>query len=174
MTGHTRITAGHVLIAFGMGALSACIASWGEMGLSINTIPFMLTDPTLATIFLAVIIAPIVEEMAKPLGLYLLQGEERPRFTVRQWTLMGAIAGFGFATIENILYAASVYTYGADASLWLFVLRAFMPLHMIATALVGMGYGLWVKTKNPKYFAASMVWAMLLHALFNLSAVMIG
>jgi len=168
----------HVFIVFGLGALSGFIASWGEIGLLFSSAPlfgaYLFAEPTIGIVLLAVIIAPLVEELAKPLGLYLIQGEEKPHFRVEEWAMLGAIAGFGFAVLENILYSVTALEFGADASLSLLLLRFMLPLHMIASAIAGFGFGLWVKNRNGLYFLICLIIAMLLHGLFNFAAIFLG
>ncbi len=53
----------------------------------------------------APVVAPLVEELVKPLALLpLLKRIDSPRDAL----LLGALAGAGFATVENLLYAAFV------------------------------------------------------------------
>jgi RsiW-degrading membrane proteinase PrsW (M82 family) len=178
MAAFPNLTSRHVFMAFGFGAISTLIASWASLGLMLGTLPVTLPtslqETTIATILMAVIVAPFIEEMAKPIGLYFLQAEEKPSFELKEWAFLGAMAGFGFAVVENFLYAATVMSYGTDASLWLLGLRFLLPLHVIATAISGFGFGLWVKTRNAKYFAACIFVSMLLHGLFNLAASLVG
>ncbi len=168
----------HVLIAFGFGAISTLIASWASLALLLNiatvTVPFSISEPTVVGILLAVIVAPFIEELAKPIGLYFIGSEEKPDIALRDWALLGAMAGLGFAVVENFLYATSVLAYGTDVSLWLLGLRFLLPLHMIATAISGFGFGLWLKTHNAKYFVGCIAVSMLLHGLFNLAATVVG
>jgi len=168
----------YIAIAFGFGALSTLIAMWGELGLMADTvplfIPFASDDPTPMAILMAVLIAPFVEELAKPIGLYFTNAEEKPNFELKEWAFLGAMAGLGFAIVENILYGATVSGSGMDTAGWLIFLRFLLPLHMIASAISGFGFGLWVKTKKAKYFIISLLIAMILHGLFNLAATVIG
>ena len=168
----------HLFIALGFGAISTLVAVWGELGLMSDTaplaLPFTDTDSTPIAILTAVLIAPFVEELAKPLGLYFLHYEERPNLELKEWALLGAFAGLGFAIIENFLYAGSVGGAGAEASVLLMLLRFMLPLHIMASAISGYGFGLWTKTKNAKYFIYCLFAAMLLHGLFNLAATLVG
>ncbi len=168
----------HMAIALGFGALSTLLATWGEMGLMADTaplfIPFSTDDPTPIMILMAVLIAPFVEELAKPLGLYFLQAEEKPNLTLKEWAFLGALAGLGFAIVENFLYAGTVGSSGAEASAMLMILRFMLPLHMMASAISGYGFGLWAKTKNVKYFIYCLLAAMVLHGLYNLAATLVG
>lgn len=157
--------------AFSLGAISGFIAGFAELGLSYPVTLVGLSDQTLSVILMACVIAPLAEELAKPLGLYLLGKEEQPNIPIQHWVVLGMFAGLGFALIEDILYALNVITYGLEASMLLTVLRLFFPLHMIASAFVGFGYGLWYKTKKITYFMFFAVLAMVLHGLFNFLAV---
>lgn len=167
----------HLTMALGFGAVSTLLASWGELGLMQDTAPlvFPITEnPTPTMILMAVLIAPFVEEMAKPLGLYLLQAEEKPNLELKEWALLGAMAGLGFAIIENFMYAGSVGTAGTDAAAMLMLLRFMLPLHIISSAISGFGFGLWAKTGNARYFIYCLLTAMILHGLFNLAATLVG
>ncbi|MDO9537430.1 MAG: PrsW family glutamic-type intramembrane protease [Thermoplasmata archaeon] len=168
----------HVLIAFGFGALSTLLASWGEIGLAFNAFPLLMPnsmdESTWAMILLAVVIAPFVEELAKPLGLYFIHSEEKADLELKEWAFLGAMAGLGFAVVENLMYAFGVIDFGTETSIWLLGLRFLLPLHMIASAISGYGIGLWVKTGKAKYFVACIAVSMLLHGAFNLAATLVG
>lgn len=168
----------HLAVAIGFGAVSALVASWAELGLVLNSFPPQLLPgtggQTPVMILTAVLIAPFVEELAKPLGLYILQAEERPELTLKEWAFLGAMAGLGFAIIENFMYAGSVGAAGTDAAAMLMLLRFLLPLHMMASSITGFGFGLWAKTRNAKYFIYCLFAAMLLHGLFNLAASFVG
>ncbi|MBC7876924.1 MAG: PrsW family intramembrane metalloprotease [Anaerolineales bacterium] len=65
-----------------------------------------LTNPGFIYVFiLLAVIAPLAEEIAKPLALLPILR----RLNRKQAFLMGALAGAGFAAIENVIYAASSY-----------------------------------------------------------------
>ena len=178
MKAFPRVKARHVAIALGFGALSTLLAVWAEMGLMMDTFPSMeLTLSENVTIYLilsVVVIAPFIEELAKPLGLYFIWGEERPTLEPEEWAFLGALGGFGFAIVENILYASSMLPYGTEPAIILLGIRFLLPVHVIATTISGFGLGLWLKTKNAKYFAACMFASMLIHGLFNLAATVVG
>ena len=76
----------YIAIAFGFGALSTLVAMWGEMGLMADTLPILMPfasgDSTPIAILMAVLIAPFVEELAKPIGLYLTNAEEDVMITL--------------------------------------------------------------------------------------------
>lgn len=168
----------HIVIAFGFGAISTLVASWASLSLMINTYPVLLPmtfqPDDMVMVLMAVIVAPFVEELAKPIGLYFMHAEEKPDLELGEWAFLGAMAGLGFAVVENFLYASSVMVYGFDTSVWLLVLRFLLPLHMVASSIAGFGFGLWVKTGKGKYFAGCIFTSMLLHGLYNLAATVVG
>ncbi|MFO7618604.1 MAG: PrsW family glutamic-type intramembrane protease [Thermoplasmata archaeon] len=173
-----RLKTVHIVMAFGLGALSTLVASWASLGLMLDAspvlLPFTLDDGSALTLLMAVIVAPFIEELAKPIGLYLLHAEEKPDFELKEWAFLGAMAGLGFAVVENFLYAAMMLSYGTEVSIWLLGLRFLLPLHMVATAIAGFGFGLWAKTGKGKYFAGCLFISMLLHGLYNLAATVVG
>ncbi len=174
MSKTNKLPSKYIFISFGLGMVSAFIAIWGEFGLMFNNDGYGVIGPTALGVFSAVVIAPLVEELAKPLGLYIIQGEEEPDISLQSWVLLGAISGLGFAVLENLLYASGLMGYGTDVAFTLLLLRSLLPLHMIASAITGLGFGLWIKTRNGFYFVICIFIAMLIHALFNFSAVFVG
>ena len=137
-----KLPLSYLAIAFGLGAVSGFIAILGELGLMWNNFGIIFLEPTAITVFSAVIVAPLVEELAKPLGIYIIQGDEEPDLTLQNWVILGAMGGLGFAVLENILYASSVLSFGTDVALSLTLLRFLLPLHMVASSITGLGFGL--------------------------------
>jgi hypothetical protein len=80
------------------------------------------------------VVAPAVEEMVKPLvTLPLLRHLKSPREAL----LLGAVAGAGFAAMENVIYA----TAGLPVWTATLVLRALgAAVHPVATGLVTVGW----------------------------------
>lgn len=125
-------------------------------------------DPTLQTLVIVCIIAPIVEEAAKGYGVH------------RKWRFMreledglvyGAACGLGFAATENLLYEAVALEEGIMAFITLAIVRSVSSslLHASATAVTGYGVsrralGLG-RSVTPFYLLA-----VLMHSLFNLLA----
>lgn len=90
----------------------------------------------------AVVIAPIVEELAKALGLGVVRKEIDE---VEDGIVYGAALGLGFAATENFVYAVAALAEGGFASaLATVIVRVFssMMLHAAASAIIGFGYGL--------------------------------
>jgi RsiW-degrading membrane proteinase PrsW (M82 family) len=93
-----------------------------------------LTNPGFVYLFLQLaVIAPLAEEIAKPLiVLPLLK-----RLDEQQTFWLGALAGAGFAALENILYAATGYPLWAG----IFLVRALGgALHPLGAGLVALGW----------------------------------
>jgi protease prsW family protein len=79
------------------------------------------------------IIAPVVEELVKPLVTLPLVG----RLSRRDAFLMGAMAGAGFAAIENVLYAGFGFYFWAG----ILLVRALGgAIHPLGSGLVALGW----------------------------------
>jgi RsiW-degrading membrane proteinase PrsW (M82 family) len=93
-----------------------------------------LTDPAFVYIFIQVaVIAPLVEELVKPLvTLPLLRQLNR-----QETFWVGALAGAGFAALENVIYAGSGFGIWAG----ILVVRALGgALHPLGSGLVALGW----------------------------------
>lgn len=119
--------------------------------------------------------APLVEEIAKGLGVLLLVWLARASFDGPVDGLVyGAVVAAGFAFTENILYFGGALIEGGAASLGAtFVMRGiFSPFaHVMFTACTGIALGFGVnRTRGPGilgYFALGLAPAIALHALWN-------
>jgi RsiW-degrading membrane proteinase PrsW (M82 family) len=161
-------------IAFALGALSAGLAIAGEFGFGGALLPFSATEVDLGTIVLVAVVAPLIEELVKPIGLLLIHKEERPSLTMMDWALLGLFAGLGFALLEDALYTLNMAQYGTGAMLVLMGTRLAFPLHLITTTLAGAGYGLYARSGKPADFARYLVLAMLVHGAFNFAVTVVG
>lgn len=131
-----------VLLAavFAWGFIPAALLSLISQ-LILNT-PVMLLDESgiasqvVGSIFLAPITEEIFKGMAVALVFFVLRGEFDGVF---DGIIYGAMVGFGFAAIENILYFLT-----ADGDPALIVLRAFVfgLNHALYTSMIGIGFGL--------------------------------
>jgi len=125
-------------------------------------------NPTLTTVILAVVIAPLVEELTKALGVF-----RKRRFIkdIEDGIVFGAAAGLGFAATENLLYESSAYfSDGAEAFIATTIVRSLSSalMHATASSLFGLGIARSARQHKswiPYYFAAALV-----HGLFNLAA----
>ncbi|GAA1514571.1 RsiW-degrading membrane proteinase PrsW (M82 family) [Agromyces terreus] len=123
----------------------------------------------------AVVQAPLVEEVAKGLGVLLLFTFSRSHFDGPVDGLVyAATVAAGFAFTENILYFGSSLLEGGGAALGAtFVVRGlFSPFaHVLFTACTGVAIGLGARrTRGPGilwWFLLGLVCAVALHALWN-------
>jgi hypothetical protein len=122
-----------------------------------------LTNPSFIYIFIQVaIIAPMAEELAKPLVTLPLVG----RVTRREAFLIGAMAGAGFAALENVIFAGFGFYFWAG----ILVVRALGgAIHPLGSGLVALGW--WDVLQNEanagvKWFARYGI-AAGIHALWN-------
>lgn len=166
-----------ILAAFFWGAFAAVVfAILGEqfalLYLYDGTDPVVRFPGLAVTIpFLAVIVAPIVEETAKMLGLLRLRdvGPEPENGYV-----YGGAVGLGFAATENLVYIASAFLLaGAQTALVTGLFRgvATVALHAGATAITG--YGVWRARFGRRRVVGlvllpfSLLVAILIHAVYN-------
>jgi RsiW-degrading membrane proteinase PrsW (M82 family) len=134
----------YLVYAFLWGALPAIIAAIILQVVFSIPVTLLLGDSSLESEFIqAAFGAPITEELLKAVAVALIYMTQRREFD--GWVdglVYGAIAGFGFAYVENILYLMGT----SDWADWgtLFVLRTlvFGGLHGFWTALTGIGFGL--------------------------------
>lgn len=133
--------------------------------------------------FMASVVAPISEEMAK--GLFLLLTFLRWRRIIDGFLdglVVAGIVGLGFAFVENIGYYAASYlgtfdlqVAGADGATTTFVVRGlFSPFaHPLFTSAFGIAIGLAVmwrsRTAKVLVLVAGMLVSIGLHALWNAS-----
>jgi RsiW-degrading membrane proteinase PrsW (M82 family) len=125
-----------------------------------------------STFFLAVVIAPLAEEFAKPLGLRAVEMEIGH---ARDGIILGASAGLGFAATENLLYGQAALADGGWMAFWaITVLRgiAACALHASATAMTGRGYA-WASSEGRSVLAVIpfFLLAVLMHGLYNYMAI---
>lgn len=115
-----------------------------------------------------VLVAPVVEEVAKALGLVFVRDEDPEP---EDGFIYGGVAGLGFAATENVLYALTALSLGGiGASAATLVYRSVATVALHAAASAWAGYGLWQQRRTglPGIFIPFLIGAVLLHALFNL------
>ena len=115
------------------------------------------------------VVAPIVEELLKPIGLLFVMKRLK---TPYEGVLYGVACGMGFAMIENLLYELFILIwYGSDA--W--TINAFARgigstvLHAVGPAAIGYGIALSNQMEKPmtQYASFSYVFGVLMHGLWN-------
>lgn len=135
-------------------------------------------EDNVSDIAMVTVVAPIVEEFAKGLGILVLVLIGRSQFDgPLDGVVYGATIGAGFAFTENIQYFAGSYADGGDAGLaQLFVLRGVMsPLaHPMFTMLTGIALGV-AASRGARWsillwFCGGLIVAADLHSLWNTSA----
>lgn len=121
------------------------------------------------TIIGALIVAPIVEEAAKGIGVRA----GRPQIqALVDGLVYGAAAGLGFSATENLFYGIAALLSpngGATASLVTIAIRSFSSsfLHASATAVVGYGLAkIWLTRKTWAFVPYYLI-AVVMHATFN-------
>ncbi len=166
----------YLMFAFGWGALVAVI---GALFLNTRTIEFLYNAGVGNIDFTGpVMVAPIVEETVKGLGVFLIFLARRREFDgIIDGVVYAGIIGAGFAFSENVLYLSRAYvSYGEQGLTALFFLRCLMGpfAHSMFTAAIGVGIGIAVQARSAvtRIVAIAIGWlcAMLLHALWNYSA----
>ncbi len=170
-----KLKKSHLLISLGLGGLIGFLCAWVETFYMVPALPLFFVTGNFNIIMLvsACIIAPFVEELSKPIGVYLIKMEEKPLLSVKNWMILGTFAGLGFGLMENVMYTLSAFAAaGANAGLLLLLLRTLLciPLHMIATTISCFGFGLWANTGKIKYFISCLLVSMLIHGSYNFIA----
>lgn len=119
----------------------------------------------------AVIVAPVVEEATKGLGLRWIDDRH---VEVEDGLVYGAAVGLGFSATENVVYGISAWLDGGVVGLAATVaVRTFTSSLLHATASALLGYGVWRRRAGHGGQASILVAygaAVLLHAVFNLAA----
>lgn len=139
-------------------------------------------DKNVGAAFAAIISAPIVEETAKALILFIFFFWKKDEFDgILDGIVYAGMVGLGFAMTENIQYYGKAVMHGGMEDLkGTFIVRgALSPFsHPLFTSMTGIGLG-WArqsKSSAVKLIApiAGFLLAMFLHAAWNGSAVIFG
>jgi RsiW-degrading membrane proteinase PrsW (M82 family) len=162
-----------LLVMFGYGAFVAVL-----IALVLNQVVLgellrfeRLTDVGGEHFLGAVVVAPLVEEMAKGLGLVLVLAHLKRE---EDGMVYGAAIGLGFAATENLLYTTTaLLEAGWGAFIMTAILRIISStlLHATATGVTGYGIGRAVVSRSALVTAAPYyLIAVLMHATFNFLA----
>jgi RsiW-degrading membrane proteinase PrsW (M82 family) len=168
--------------AFFWGALVAVFFAYlinTASGLIVTT---LTNDVRAGAAFGAVISAPIVEESAKALILFIFFFFKKDEFDgVIDGIVYAAMAGLGFAMTENIqYYGRAVAQAGGGGLTIVFIIRgAFAPFsHPLFTSLTGIGLGLARQSRNTLVKIIMPIFGLLaaisMHSIWNGSAVIFG
>ncbi|MEX2246583.1 MAG: PrsW family glutamic-type intramembrane protease [Dehalococcoidia bacterium] len=134
---------------------------------------YLLSDNELLVTQLvaAAVIAPLIEEFSKGLGVRFLI---RSITTRSQAFVLGAAAGAAFGFLEAMLYVLAFV--GEDESRWwegMLVRGGSTSLHVFATGLVGLAWWYWAIGKRPRRALALFAIAVAAHGMWNGTAVII-
>jgi RsiW-degrading membrane proteinase PrsW (M82 family) len=164
------------VFSFFWGALVAVVGAFflNTFGLKL-LVEASWTDPLQTG---AVYLAPVTEETLKGLGILVIYLFRRREFDgIVDGIVYAGLIGAGFAFSENILYLGQAYNeYGNEGLTSTFLVRGLMgPFgHPLFTSLTGIGIGIAVSARRPAVrvvaVVAGWVCAMILHGLWNLSA----
>ncbi|MFL5539908.1 MAG: PrsW family intramembrane metalloprotease [Longimicrobiaceae bacterium] len=128
-----------------------------------------------ASVFGAVVSAPLVEELSKGLALLCLYLTLRHEFDdVVDGVVYAGMVGLGFAMVENIQFYGAAVDEGGGSSMVTFAIRGMMApfAHPLFTAMLGIGLGYTrERMRSARRFwapPAGFAAAVGLHALWNL------
>jgi protease PrsW len=125
----------------------------------------------------AVISAPIVEESAKALILFVLFFWKRDEFDgIVDGIIYAGMVGLGFAMTENIAYYGRAVQGGLGSLTFIFILRGMVApfSHPLFTSMTGIGLG-WSRQSDNGFIKVTMpalgfMLAIIMHATWNASA----
>ena len=131
------------------------------------------------SLLVAFVAAPMIEEVMKPFGVYLLLARWPKVLTGRISTaLLAAAGGLSFAVIENVIYL-QFYFPEHTQTLVMFRYSACLAMHVVCSFILGFGINqrLLASVKgeipflkgNKKFFFIPMI----IHSLFNITAVLV-
>jgi RsiW-degrading membrane proteinase PrsW (M82 family) len=135
--------------AFFWGALVAVFFAYVINTATSLAVAMMTEDARAGNTFGAVISAPIVEETAKALILFIFFFWKKDEFDgVIDGIVYAAMAGLGFAMTENIQYYGQAAL--QDRGLLVFILRGLLApfSHPLFTSMTGIGLGLARQSQN--------------------------
>src|SRR6266404_2639028 len=168
--------------AFFWGALVAVFFAYLINTASGFIVTVLTNDVRAGAAFGAVISAPIVEESAKALILFIFFFFKKDEFDgVIDGIVYAAMVGLGFAMTENIQYYGRAVLEGGGGGLTLvFILRgALAPFsHPLFTSMTGIGLGLARQSRNTavKWIAPilGLLAAISMHSIWNGSGAIFG
>lgn len=133
-------------------------------------IPLLDISNLMAGIIVGVCLAiPMIEEMLKPLAVWIFVGKE---ITPSEGFALGLICGGGFALIESLAMMNM-----ADSTLWLSTALGRVGTSLLHITTVGLsGWALAKSWQDSKYWRISFVYlgVILLHGVWNFFAILMG
>ncbi len=164
----------YLIGAFLWGALPAAIAALIlQLILEIPVAAFFGTESIGGQLVSTAVNAPVTEEIFKGCAVAIIYFTRRQEFD--GWVdglVYGAMAGLGFAYVENIVYLVNLTNNWGDwTSLYFFRVIIFGFMHGFWTALTGIGFGLARNMGNPIakviVIAGGLTLAILGHLIHN-------
>jgi len=164
----------YLIGAFLWGALPAAIAALIlQLILEIPVAAFFGTESIGGQLVSTAVNAPVTEEIFKGCAVAIIYFTRRQEFD--GWVdglVYGAMAGLGFAYVENIVYLVNLtHNWGDWTSLYFFRVIVFGFMHGFWTALTGIGFGLARNMGNPiakvTVIAGGLTLAILGHLIHN-------
>ena len=170
------VSAGKVLKAFLWGAIIAIIFSlilYIIFYMVFNSVPlreyeWLKKDASMQALFLAIVVAPFVEEFAKGLGVYIMRSGISELET---GLVLGASSGLGFAATENFFYELyALREGGLETFILTAILRSVSSVLLHASATAWTGYGIANKRILNGLLIPYYLLAVLMHGTFNFFA----
>ena len=167
--------------AFFWGALVAVFFAFLINTASDVAVQLMTNSVRAGHTFGAVVSAPIVEESAKALILFIFFFAKKDEFDgVIDGIVYAAMVGLGFAMTENLQYYGKAVMDSGSTLTFVLILRGFLApfSHPMFTSLTGIGLGLARQSRNVaiKWIAPpfGLMAAMAMHSIWNGSGVLFG
>ena len=158
-----------IAVCFLWGASIAVLAAFIlELLLEIQLF-VSIRDEGMVSLVAVILIAPVVEELTKPLALRL-KTVKKEIDELEDGLIYGAVAGLGFSATENLLYGLDSLSEGLLFFFVLITMRSFGAclLHASATALTGYGYGKTImKRASILSVLPYFILAIFIHSFYN-------
>ncbi len=131
-------------------------------GFVVSTLVALIMEVTFEPYMYSVLTVPIVEELAKLLGVYTISRHRSVFNELDDGIVYGASAGLGFATLESMIYSV-------ENPVIVGLLRAISSTlgHAASSAVLGYGYAKYFFDGETKTAYVCLALAILLHALHN-------
>jgi RsiW-degrading membrane proteinase PrsW (M82 family) len=131
-------------------------------------LPLLTRPGTVITgLFYFAVLVPLVEEIFKPLGVWMLAGKLN---TSSQGFVFGALSGAGYALLETINVSGQVGEWGS----LLFTRIGTGLLHVTTSAIMGAAIVMAWRERRYLRLLGTYLLAVLLHGLWNAAAVTYG
>lgn len=131
--------------------------------------PYLLRPAVayLALVFAAVLV-PLIEELIKPIGVWLLAGRQ---ITPRDGFVAGLLSGAGYALFENLAFSSSAQDWA-----WVVLIRiGTAVMHIFTAGLTGWALALAWRERRYLRLAVAYLTAVVIHGLWNgLSLLSVG